>query len=98
MKDYNTVVEHILQRHPDARDSDFRLFGWVCAVIKPDVMSLPFKQVLWQHQELDLPSYETITRIRRKLQEKNPELRGKAFQKRHEKESEYIEKFGRRYS
>ena len=72
MKDYNTVVEHILQRHPDARDSDFRLFGWVCAVIKPDVMDLPFKQVMWKHKELELPSFETIRRTRQKLQHDKP--------------------------
>lgn len=98
MKDYMNIVETILKNHPDARDSDFRLFGWVCANLKPDVMNLPFKQVMWQHKELDLPSFETIRRTRQKLQHDKPELRGKAYEKRQAKQSEYITKFGRRYS
>lgn len=98
MKDYKTIVETILKNHPDARDSDFRLYGWICANFKPEVMDLPFKQVLWKHKELDLPSFDTIQRTRQKLQHDKPELRGEAYNKRMEKQSEYIMKFGRRYS
>ena len=96
--EYNDLVEKILEKHPDSRDSDFRLYGWVCAVIKPEIMKLSFEHVMWKHSELGLPAYETITRIRRKLQEKKPELRGKAYEKRHEKETEFREKYGRKYA
>ena len=95
MRDYKTIVETILKKHPDARDSDFRLYGWACAILKPNVMDLPFKQVMWQHKELDLPSFDTIQRTRQKLQHDNPELRGKAYEKRMEKQTEYKDKFGR---
>lgn len=95
MKDYKTIVEIILKNHPDARDSDFRLYGWICAKLNPNVMDLPFKQVMWQHKELDMPSFDTIQRTRQKLQHDKPELRGKAYNKRMEKQSEYKEKFGR---
>ena len=98
MKDYKKIVETILKNHPDARDSDFRLFGWVCANLKPEVMDMPFKQVMWQHKELDMPSFDTIQRTRQKLQHDKPELRGKNYEKRMEKQSEYIQKFGRRYA
>lgn len=95
MKDYKTIVEITLMNHPDARDSDFRLYGWICALVSPKVMDLPFKQVMWQHKELDMPSFDTIQRTRQKLQHDKPELRGKAYNKRMEKQSEYKEKFGR---
>ena len=98
MRDYKSIVETILENHSDARDSDFRLYGWICANLKPEVMDLPFKQVLWKHKELDLPSFDTIQRTRQKLQHDKPELRGEAYNKRMEKQSEYKNKFGRTYS
>ena len=95
MRDYLNVVENILKNHADARDDDFRLYGWVCKKVCPDVMNLQFKQVLWQNKELDLPTYETITRCRRKLQEKHPEYRGKKYNRRMEEQENYISTFSR---
>lgn len=98
MRDYKNIVEDVLRNHPDARDDDFRLYGWACKAICPEVMDMPFKKVMWMSSSLDLPSYETITRQRRKLQEQNPELRGKKYQKRQERQADYKETFGRFYS
>lgn len=94
MKDYLAIVEDVMKKHADARDDDFRLYGWVCKRMCPQIMNLQFKQVLWQNAELGLPSYETITRARRKVQEINPSLRGKKYKKRQEKQTDYIERFG----
>ena len=93
MKDLSTVVEKVLREKNDARDSDFRTIGWVYANIKPEVMNLPFKEVLWKHKEFDLPSFETIRRTRQKLQHDKPELRGEVYEKRMNKQTEYIDKF-----
>ena len=98
MKDYMNLVEHILRKHLDARDDDFRLYGWAVKAMHPEIMDMPFKQVMWQHKELDIPSFETIRRTRQKLQHDNPDLRGKMYLKRMEKQDEYIKKFGGRYS
>lgn len=95
LKDIKVIVEKVLREKQDARDSDFRTIGWVYAIVKPEVMNMPFKSVLWRHTELDLPSFETIRRTRQKLQHDHPELRGKTYQKRMEKQEEYIEKFVR---
>ena len=95
MKDLTKIVEKVLREKKDARDSDFRTIGWVYAIVKPEVMNLPFKQVLWKHSDYDLPSFETIRRTRQKLQHDHPELRGKTYEKRMEKQAEYIEKFVR---
>lgn len=93
MKDLTDVVKKVLTDHADARDSDFRTIGWVLRITKPEVMNLPLKQVLWQHKEFDLPSFETIRRTRQKLQHDCPELRGEVYEKRMGKQSEYIDKF-----
>ena len=98
MKDYAIVVERILREHPDVRDDDQRLYVWICNEINPDILRLPFGKTFWFHDETGLPSYETITRQRRKLQEQHPELRGKKYQQRQGRQKEYIDKFGRKYS
>ena len=93
MKDLTNIVTNVLTNHKDARDSDFRTIGWVYKTIRPEVMDLPFKQVLWQHKELDLPSFETIRRTRQELQHDRPELRGEVYEKRMEKQTEFVKKF-----
>ncbi len=98
MKDYQEIVEKILKEHPVTRDDDNKLFVWVCSELKPDVMGKPFGKVMFYAHDLGLPSFETIRRTRQKLQHDKPELRGKNYEKRMGKQSEYIQKFGRRYA
>ena len=93
MTDLTNTVEKVLREHPDARDSDFRTIGWVIKLTKPELMTMTFSSVLWNYKELDLPSFETIRRTRQKLQHDKPELRGKVYEKRMEKQTEYIDKF-----
>lgn len=93
MKDLQTVVKEVLREHKDARDDDFHAIGWVYKALKPEVMNMPFKAVMWNHKQLELPSFETIRRTRQKLQHDYPELRGEAYEKRMEKQMEYIDKF-----
>lgn len=94
----NELVEKALREHPVTRDDDLKLFVWVVYYIKPELMDKKFSETLWNHKENGLPSFETVTRIRRKLQEKNYHLRGKAYEDRHHKESEYIMRFGKNYN
>lgn len=93
MKDLTATVEQVLRDHQDARDSDFRTIGWVIKMTRPELMTMTFSAVLWNHKELDLPSFETIRRTRQKLQHDKPELRGKVYEKRMAKQDEYIDKF-----
>ena len=94
----NNLVENILDDHPETRDDDLKLFVWVCYHTHPSLLNETLSKAFWNHDENGLPSFETITRIRRKVQEKNPRLRGTLYEKRHHKEAEYITTFGRRYS
>ena len=95
MTDLTSTVEKVLREHKDARDSDFRTIGWVIKLTRPEIMSMSFSAVLWNHKELGLPSFETIRRTRQKIQHDNPELRGEMYLKRMEKQTEYIDKFVR---
>ena len=79
MTDLTSTVEKVLREHKDARDSDFRTIGWVIKLTRPEVMSMSFSAVLWNHKELGLPSFETIRRTRQKLQHDNPDLRGEMY-------------------
>lgn len=96
--DIMAQVERIMRNHPETRDDDFKLYGWACKESDERVMHLSFSQVMWNSAKLNIPSYESITRARRKLQELKPELRGKKYQARQERQSEYINNYGRRYS
>lgn len=99
MKDLNEIVKRILEEHPEARDDDFKVIGYVVKKMSPDAMKLNFGQVLWNHNKLGLPNFETIRRTRQKLQQDNPELRGNVYKERMEKQMEYIDKFsGRKVS
>jgi hypothetical protein len=48
-----------------------------------------FYEAVYNHQKYGLPSYESVTRARRKVQENEPALRGKTRKKRKELEEEY---------
>lgn len=65
------LVKTILEEVPAARSSDRVLITEVYAVYCVD--ALPFREVMLGGY--DLPSFETITRCRRKVQEENEQLR-----------------------
>ena len=93
MKDLNEIVKEVLTTHKEARDDDFKVIGYVVKALNPEAMQLTFGQALWNHNKLNLPSFETIRRTRQKIQHDNPELRGELYLKRMEKQAEYIETF-----
>lgn len=84
------IVEEALRINPNTRGDNFLLY---IAVLKKYInprMSL--EAVFENHKTLGIPSLETITRCRRKLQEKNPELRDSVADKvRRTDEKEFVE-------
>ena len=93
MTDLTETVKKILTEKPDARDDDFHLIGYVYKQTNPDIIGMPFRIVMWYHTQYGLPSFETIRRTRQKLQHDYPELRGECYEKRINKQTEYIDKF-----
>jgi hypothetical protein len=89
MKNYYEQVKIILTEWNQTRDDDMLLwaiFLHMNGYVKPEEK---FFDVVPKARERGLPSYESITRARRKVQEKEPSLRGKRYVQRMKAESEY---------
>lgn len=69
-----TIVKAILENDSMARNSDDYLYSIVCRRLVPDCANAPFCHVISNRKRWNLPSYESVGRTRRKLQEKFPEL------------------------
>ena len=84
MKDKKTVydqVKEILEDYPNARENYTHLY-WIF------YNERDFFYILTQIRNKQLPSFEAVSRARRKVQEDMPHLRGKSYDKRLEKEEE----------
>ena len=78
-------VVNLLDKHPSLRDSDDRLTATIWYQYIDNVKSITAMDLLHKFAEGSLPSYESISRCRRKIQEEKPELRGNQWEKRHSK-------------
>lgn len=94
MQTYYDQVKEILTQYPVTRDDDMKLYGvflWKSGLISKDET---FYQVCGSAKSRKLPTYEGVTRSRRKVQEKEPELRGKRYAERKHEEDEYRDYYG----
>lgn len=71
----SALVKEILEKYPATRDSDQLLYYRVCEALNEKSLTANFGYVLLNRKDFMIPSIETVGRCRRKLQEKNPELR-----------------------
>lgn len=72
------VVKDILIKFEAAREDDFILIYRVyLAVNENAVIRQPFHELMLNHRYYKLPPFESITRARRKVQKKHPELANK---------------------
>ena len=81
-------VHSFLIKYPVLRDSDERLTAniWSKVILPPhNLENISAKGLLTKFAEGKLPSYESISRCRRKLQELYPDLRGDKWYKRHKR-------------
>ena len=83
MKNMLDKVINLLTKHPSLRDSDTRLAANIWYNHIKNVNEIDAITLLSRFAEGKLPSYESISRCRRKIQEEKPELRGKKWEKRH---------------
>ena len=90
IKTVGPLVMTALKEEPKTRGDNFFLYIAVLKNFIDPKMSL--EAVCENHKTLGIPSLESITRCRRKLQADNPELRDAAADKvRAEEEQEFIE-------
>jgi hypothetical protein len=85
------IVGRVLEAHEEARKDDFVLFALVC-----DEMGVPsnfdFRTMLREHKLFGLPSWESVSRARRKIQAEYRELTdAKTVEKRAEEIPVYKE-------
>ena len=89
LKVLENAVDEVLERDPSTREDDFLLINEVYKHFGIDTNNnMAF--LLRNHLFYRLPSFESITRARRKVVEKKPYLRGNE-KKRKETELEYRE-------
>ena len=86
------IVLQVLENSPAARSDDYILMWLVCEKLKPEIIERPFADVMYNHKLWGLPNWETVTRSRRKIQAKRPDLVSPETAKhRYKEEVEYRE-------
>ena len=88
IKENINIVAQVLGSNPEARDSDIRLYESVLKDIGLDLELMSVKGLLERIGADFLPSFDSISRARRKVQQDCPELRGKNYLKRHKLQEE----------
>lgn len=84
------VIKPILEKHPETRGDDFLLYAEVIRECRPELAELSVIDFFVAHRDLYCPSYESVSRVRRRLQAKHPELCSeKVKEKRAKEEIEY---------
>ena len=89
MKNYYDEVREVMVKWPQTRDDDLLLWGqllFIKGFVKKDET---FFKVLGSVKAKKMPSFESVSRARRKVQELEPDLRGKRYSQRKHEEKEY---------
>lgn len=79
MANINNIRGYVLQillENPDARNDDDILYADVCKLLNNAFCEHDAYTIFHDRARYALPSYETVSRARRKLQEDNENLRG----------------------
>lgn len=89
MRDYYDKVKRILIEIPPSRDDDMLLYCIFCARHSDIRVNETFYDVMSNAKSRKIPSYEGVTRARRKVQELEPYLCGNRKKARKQEEAEY---------
>ena len=73
IRQMHEIVLGILEEYPETRDDDFKLYGQVCAKLGKD-LNMEIWRFFACHALYNFPSFENVTRCRRRIQEKFPDL------------------------
>ena len=84
-KELKLMVDYALRNNVYTRDNDHKLVAWIW---KNEMTSTISGDVINLLNTNQLTSWESIARMRRKLQEEDEELRGESWDKRHDKSVE----------
>lgn len=90
LRNTSDIVKVVLQRYPEARNSDDYLYFKVCEYINGTHISLPFWKVIKERKDFGYPPFESVRRSRQKIQATYPELASSKAIEAHRKENEKI--------
>lgn len=91
LRKLEAVIKPILEEKPQTREDDFLLYAEVIKAYDPELLEVTAKLFLIKHNALNVPNIKSIERVRRKVQEKHPELaRERVKRKRAEEQAKYI--------
>ena len=95
LRNLKGIVERQLRDKPELRDSDNKLVAriWYNHIESRSpipVRAMSATDLLIGIGNNELPGWSSIVRVRRKIQQLNPDLRGKKYQKRQESRKIYI--------
>ena len=76
LKTIEKKVRAVLEKNEDARNDDMVLYLALCNLYLKNAGTMPLAEIMTRHKELGLPSFESVSRTRRKLQARYPELAG----------------------
>ncbi len=89
------IVKPILEENEKAREDDFYLYSEVLWKLMPHVLHYSLAKALRNHKELELPSYESVSRVRRRIQEKHPELASEKVKKKRRENQEIYKEYAK---
>ena len=69
-------IKDILEKYPDCRNSDNILYSVYLSRVNPEVNSVSVSDFYKYFNDYNVPRFESIARIRRKVQSEYPELKG----------------------
>lgn len=75
MKNIEHNVRAVLEKYPESRGNDFVLYAMYIKENTPELATVGLIYALLEAQRLGMPSYESVTRARRKIQQFNEDLR-----------------------
>ena len=84
------IVKPILEESPLAREDDMYLYGEVIGVLNPAANDANVLEIMRFYKSYGLPPLISVGRVRRRIQEKCPELAGEK-KRRKMQEEEYKE-------
>ena len=90
IKNVQPLVKQLLEKYAELRDCDNRLYINFISIADPVLRNraTDFNYFAKMMINGNYPPMESITRARRKVQEENPELRGKSYKGRKEEEKQ----------
>lgn len=82
-------VYKALQNEPMNRDNDYILWGYILQYhYQVDLVTTSARSLITSVVKKEIPAFDSVARLRRKVQQQYPALRGKGHEDRKEKEEE----------